>query len=80
MCWGSLEFCGGFGLVIKYLSGAYSKCHHLVEHIFPYNLSSFSNMANQKVELILKYWRLVSGIKFEGFIKENCVFVCLIHK
>lgn len=55
MCWGSLEFCGGFGLVINYLSGAYSKCHHLVKHILPYNLSSFSNMANQKVEVILKY-------------------------
>lgn len=44
----------GFELVIHDLSGAYSKCHHLVKHILPYNLSSFSNMANQGVEQILK--------------------------
>lgn len=43
-----------FELVINYLSGAYSKCHHLVKHILPYNLSSFSNMASKGVELILK--------------------------
>lgn len=46
---------GGFGLVdINGLSGAYSKCHHLVKHILPYNLNTFTNMANQGVELILK--------------------------
>lgn len=45
---------GGFGLVMNGLSGVYSKCHHLVKRILPYNLNSFSNMANQGVEPILK--------------------------
>lgn len=45
---------GGFGLVINGWSGAYNKYHHLVKHLLLYNLSSFSNMANQGVELILK--------------------------